>query len=65
MMGFDMFEPLYRGESNWEIRTENGIAHIREHEDGTWTVAEDPDHTRFPNRGAAFDRVRRIMKVQS
>ncbi len=63
MMGF-MFDPYEREDGTVEIRTENGIAHLTKDKDGTWTVREDPKGTKFPDRGKAFDCVRKLRKVK-
>ena len=53
-------EPLDRGSGHWEIRGPRAVAHLTEHSDGTWTVEEDEQHQKFPDRGSAFDFAREI-----
>lgn len=59
-----MFEPLDLGNGRIEVRTENGIAHLSQDSDGKWTIAEDKTGAKFVDRGSAFDRVRKLMRVK-
>jgi hypothetical protein len=49
------------GKGRIEVREAGGVAHMQQHEDGTWTVEENLQDQVFETQGQALDCARDIM----